>query len=327
MSFAAYEGLKDHTVPSSQRDPSVSPAIPNLRRAAAVVLGIAAALSIAPSAGAATTTAVTSSNWSGYAVHQAGTTFRTATATWRQPIASCLSASDSYSSFWVGVGGYRKTSDALEQIGTELDCHADGQATSSAWFELVPSASHAIKMTIASGDRLSASVTVEKPRVTVTLTDLTTGASFTRTIVHLTLDVTSAEWIAEAPSGCETSSTCSVLPLADFGTAQFLRAGMVSTAGTTASLAASPWNTTKITLGSKATTQATAEAADVTTDATATPSVVSNSAGGFDVTYAATSTTTGTGSGTGTGTAPTAPTPPTGGNPGDPGRPGGPPAF
>jgi Peptidase A4 family len=308
----------------------LSHVIPIWRRRTTALLGLGAALAIAPAARAATTATVTSDNWSGYAVHQAGTTFRTATATWRQPTASCLSADESYSSFWVGVGGYRKTANALEQIGTELDCQTDGVATSSAWYELVPSNSHKINMAIDSGDRLSASVTVQNAHVTVTFADLTRHSSFTRTIVDHTLDVTSAEWIAEAPSDCSTSDTCTVLPLANFGTVQFLRARALSTTGQAASLATSPWTKTKLVLGSKSSAETTAEDTVVTTDTTATPSAFTNGSGGFDVTYAFSSTSAGTTITPTTPTVPTTPTIPTaparpiGGNPGGP---GGPPSF
>ena len=56
----------------------------------------------------------------------------------RMACSGCRSAgSATYSSVWVGLGGYAQTSRALEQIGTEADCSAAGQATYSAWFEVV----------------------------------------------------------------------------------------------------------------------------------------------------------------------------------------------
>jgi hypothetical protein len=94
---------------------------------------------------------------------------------------------------------------------------------SLSWYELVPSAAHTIHMTIDPGDRLSASVSVRDDRVTVTLSDLTRDTRFTRTTADRTLDVSSAEWITEAPSDC-SGSDCTILPLADFGTAHFLSA-------------------------------------------------------------------------------------------------------
>ena len=245
----------------------------------------AAALLAAPAAHAAATT-TTSTNWSGYAVHRSGVRFRTASASWRQPAATCLSATASYSSFWVGIGGYRKTSRALEQIGTELDCSSDGAETTSAWYELVPAAAHTIHMTIEPGDRLSATVTVDGARVSVALRDRTRGTEFTRTVVDHSLDVTSAEWITEAPSDC-SGSDCTVLPLADFGTAHFLSAAATTTTGVTRSLTNAPWTRTRISLGSSF--EQTTNGADQETRVTATPSALSNPLGAFTVDYSSSS--------------------------------------
>jgi hypothetical protein len=272
---------------------------------------LAAALLAAPAAQADTTT-TTSTNWAGYAVHGSGARFRTATATWRQPSATCLSQTATYSSYWVGIGGYRKTSDALEQIGTELDCSAAGTESSTAWYELVPAASHTIHMTIESGDLMSAAVTVNGDRVTVVLADRTRGTRFTRTIVDRSLDLTSAEWIAEAPSQC-SGSDCTVLPLADFGTAHFLSASATTTTGVTRALDRAPWTRTRISLGSSF--EQSTNGADEETSVTATPSGLGDPLGAFTVAYSATSKTATT----------TEPTQPSGPPSSGPGGPGGPP--
>jgi hypothetical protein len=51
---------------------------------------------------------------------------------------------------WVGLGGYKLTSPAVEQVGTELDC-VGGHPSSSAWYELAPSASHRVRIGRAAG--------------------------------------------------------------------------------------------------------------------------------------------------------------------------------
>ncbi len=260
-----------------------------LRRVGALSVAILTATLLTPPAAHATTTTntTTSTNWSGYAVHPTDARFRAATASWRQPTASCLSATDTYSSFWVGIGGYLKSSTALEQIGTELDCRADGGQTSSAWYELVPADSHAIRMTISSGDRLTASVTVLGSRVTVALADTTRDERFTRTIVDRSLDLTSADWIAEAPSDCD-GPDCTILPLADFGSARFLAAAATTTAGVADSLTRAPWTRTRITLGSHSFTAADSGAGDTQTSVTATPSALTSGGGAFNVAYGST---------------------------------------
>src|ERR1700737_4151987 len=86
-----------------------------LTAATAVVL---AALAAAPAAPPNTST---SANWAGFAVHKPGVNFHKVTGTWVQPTASCTPGSQSYSAFWVGIGGYYLNSSALEQVGTEID--------------------------------------------------------------------------------------------------------------------------------------------------------------------------------------------------------------
>jgi hypothetical protein len=98
-------------------------------------VGAVAMMAGAGSASAQTTTSA-SSNWAGYAVH--GTTFKKVIGRWTVPSATCGAGEATYSATWVGIGGYSEDSDALEQIGTELDCTAAGKVKSTAWMELVP---------------------------------------------------------------------------------------------------------------------------------------------------------------------------------------------
>ena len=107
-------------------------------------LAVAAALLLAPPALADTTQ---SSNWAGYAIHKSGVTFRKVAGSWTQPSATCTPGERTFSSVWVGLGGYDERSNALEQIGTETDCSASGRVVSSAWYELVPAPSRTIRMT------------------------------------------------------------------------------------------------------------------------------------------------------------------------------------
>lgn len=191
---------------------------------------------------------VTSENWAGYAVHRNGVSFRSVTATWRQPAATCRTGTATYSAFWIGIGGYNLASDAIEQIGSELDCRAGASESMSAWYELVPSPSHQIRMAISAGDLLAATVTVAGKRVTLTLADRTEHESFSKSVIDGTVDVSSAEWIAEAPSGC--ASACTTLPLTDFGSVRFSTASAETTSGTTGSVSSPRWWSTKIVLRS-----------------------------------------------------------------------------
>jgi len=215
-------------------------------------VAVAAVAAVASLAGASAALADTSqsSNWAGYAVHRSGVTFTRVIGAWTQPEPTCTAGEATYSSVWVGIGGYSESSQALEQIGTEADCSAAGKAVSSAWYELVPATSRTIKLTIDAGDHVRASVSVAGQQVTVTLDDLTRHRSFSKTLHASPLDTTSAEWIVEAPSVCGVSSAgfCRTLPLADFGSTGFSAARATSTSGHTGSIRDRKWTTTKISL-------------------------------------------------------------------------------
>jgi hypothetical protein len=200
----------------------------------------AGALSLAP---AALADDGVSSNWAGYAVHGSG--FHSVWASWRQPGVSCARGQTAYSAYWVGLGGYSSGSRALEQIGTEADCH-DGRPVLSAWFEMVPAASVPVSLPVSPGDAISAVVTVSGHRATLTLSDLTRRRSFHTAVSSGSIDVTSAEWIVEAPSDC--AATCSTLPLANFGSALFTGARAQLGDGYVGTIADRRWSTTRIRL-------------------------------------------------------------------------------
>ena len=205
-----------------------------------------AALALAAPAALASTTE--SSNWAGYAVHRSGLTFRQVTATWHQPIPICTAGQPGYSAVWIGLGGYSETSNALEQVGTEADCAFSGRTSSSGWYELVPAPSRGIRLTVRAGDLISASVKLVGHTVTVRFEDLTAHRSFTKTVHDSTVDVSSADWIVEAPSDCTSATICQTLPLADFGDAIFEQTTAVSLTGHKGSISDRAWSATKINL-------------------------------------------------------------------------------
>jgi hypothetical protein len=174
-----------------------------------------------------------SSNWSGYAAlaPEGGTaTFSDVTATWTQPKATCVSGRADSAAFWVGLGGNSETSEALEQLGTTADC--DGTSTVptyGAWWEIVPAAAVHITLKIRPGDRVTAAVLVKGQKVTMSLKDLTRKTRFAKTLtLSQPLDVSSAEWIAEAPSLCTSGGRCRSVPLTKFGTVTFTNAAAIA---------------------------------------------------------------------------------------------------
>jgi Peptidase A4 family len=209
------------------------------------VLVLAVGLAFAPAALADTTQ---STNWAGYAVHRPGVSFHQVSARWIQPTASCVAGTPSYSSAWVGLGGYSPSSNALEQIGTELDCTAAGKTASSAWYELVPAPSKTIPLAVQPGDLMHATVTVSGHRVVVELDNLTSHHRFRKTLHSPAIDVSSAEWIVEAPSECISQFACQALPLADFGSMRFDSASAVASNGRAGTITGGDWARTKIKL-------------------------------------------------------------------------------
>lgn len=183
------------------------------------------------------TTPQVSSNWAGYVALPPETTtvsFADVTATWKQPKGRCVSGRSDSAAFWVGLGGFNADSQALEQLGTEIDCAGDGTAAHySAWWEIVPAGSVKIPLKIAAGDTIAAALLADGRTVTLSMRNLTRKTRFSKriTVAH-DLDVTSAEWIAEAPSLCSSSGRCRAVPLTNFGNVSFSSAALTGSAHT-----------------------------------------------------------------------------------------------
>jgi hypothetical protein len=153
----------------------------------------------------------TSSNWSGYSAVNGR--YTSVSASWTQPTASCTSAT-TYSSFWVGLDG--DGSSTVEQTGTSADC-SGGTARYYAWYEMYPKFPVNLSLAVRPGDSISGSVTTDGAgHFTLTISDSSTGQSFTTTQRLPRARLASAEAIAEAPSG-----SGGVLPLTNFGTVGF----------------------------------------------------------------------------------------------------------
>jgi len=190
---------------------------------ASVLTGTAvgAGLLLAPASASAATV---SANWAGYVAtptRSVGSRFSSVSGSWTQPSATCSAGRETYSAMWVGLGGDSDSARALEQIGTDANCTGSGDADYSSWYELVPAGPVKLPLKVHAGDQMSAAVTIDGHGVTLGIRDLSTGAHFTRTRRVSTVDVSSAEWIVEAPSVCLTTSTCATLPLTNFGTLVF----------------------------------------------------------------------------------------------------------
>jgi hypothetical protein len=167
-------------------------------------------------------TTVDSTNWSGYALN--GGTYSSVTTSWSQPAVNCSVTPNSYAAFWAGIDGY--SSSTVEQDGTLAECVSSGgrhNRTETAeylgWYETYPNPMYQFGGTVKPGDEMTSTVTANSSTsFTLTLADTTQHWSkTTMQTLRSPAALSSAEVIAEAPS-----SNSGVLPLADFGTMNFL---------------------------------------------------------------------------------------------------------
>jgi hypothetical protein len=144
------------------------------------------------------------------------------TGQWVQPKAVCTPGSPTSVAVWVGLGGYSETSQELEQTGTSADCSQSGQASYYIWYELVPADSvNVTSLKINPGDVIASVVQVNGTKVLVQVIDRTRKTRFTKRLTMAVPDLTSAEWIAEAPSQCSVSGFCRQIALTNFGSIDF----------------------------------------------------------------------------------------------------------
>ncbi|HLX50988.1 MAG TPA: G1 family glutamic endopeptidase [Streptosporangiaceae bacterium] len=202
-----------------------------------------------------------SSNWSGYA--DTSETFSSAGGSWTEPSGTCSGFTTSLAAFWVGIDGY--SSGSVEQDGTLIECYF-GTAYHFSWWEMYPTnAIQVVGQSVAAGDHITASVARSGTSYTLRVTDSTRPAnSFSTTQSCSNCVNSSAEWIAEAPSGA-----AGIYPLTDFHT-WTLSGATVST--TTSSGVISSYPDVEITMVGAS-------------DVKAQPGPLNSSGNGFSVTW------------------------------------------
>ena len=231
-----------------------------------------------------------SANWSGYTLQDAnaaGLEFTSVTGTWTVPVTTCDSTSTASAAFWVGLGGSSDTATGLEQTGTGADC-SNGTAKYYAWYEILPAASVTVPLKVKPGDQITTSVNVSGTTVLVQIKNRTRKTRFTKALTVAAPDLSSAEWIAEAPSACSNTGRCTVLPLANFGTVNFTRAAVIASAhpGT---ITDPTWANAAISLVPQSSSRFFA-ARDSSSTAGATPGVLSADGRSFPVSWVANAT-------------------------------------
>jgi hypothetical protein len=183
----------------------------------------------------------TSSNWSGYAVQTsltspASNAVTFVSGTWVVPTISPSGSTSTYSAIWVGIDGY--SSNTVEQIGTSQD-YVNGTASYYAWYEMYPKWPFRINMKISPGDTIYAEVKYVGSKFQLTLTDKTSGKTFSTTQKGANAKRSSAEWIVEAPW------SSGVLPLANFGVVNISGAS-ATLSGHTGSIGDNKWQNDRI---------------------------------------------------------------------------------
>ncbi len=189
-----------------------------------------------------------SSNWSGYADVACSTcAIRFVAASFTVPSANCAKSPDgSFAGIFAGLDGI--SSPTVEQIGVQAGC-SGGKASYTAFFEMFPKAPVGFSG-ISPGDAISVAVffNAATNRWQLGLTDLTTGGNIATAQACPSGAVcrnASAEVITEAPS----SSTGAILPLVDFGQANYEAIQVTSRNGTHGSLISNGlWTTDSLTM-------------------------------------------------------------------------------
>ena len=157
-----------------------------------------------------------SSNWSGYSAK--GGPYTEVTGTFTVPSVALSAPLSTQVSQWVGLDGTSQSDSSLIQAG--VDEFPDAQSPIGydvqAWWEILPAAETNITtVNVSAGDRVTVTIWQVNPGTwRIELTDDTTGQSFATPDESYKGPGSSAEWIVEATTECQSS--CHTASLAPF---------------------------------------------------------------------------------------------------------------
>ncbi len=159
-------------------------------------------------------TAYYSTNWSGY-MSPAGN-FTGVSGSWTVPHVGGNGVSESGDAAWIGIGGV--TGSDLIQVGTDDTVTKDGQASTIAFYEMLPAPETPIpSMHVAAGDVMSADIhLLSGSQWLISISDVTQHESFSITVTYASTQ-SSAEWIQEDPS----YASGGLVPFDVFGSVSF----------------------------------------------------------------------------------------------------------
>jgi hypothetical protein len=161
---------------------------------------------------------IVSVGWAGYIISDSFNQQQPITyisASWTVPTVN-VSAGNGYSSVWIGIGG--QLDKTLIQVGTEHNV-INGEATYSAWYEMLPAYSVKIdNFVLSPGDQITAAITIISPETNewnIQLNDITNGEVFNQNFFYNSTK-SSGEWIVE-----RSTVNGQISNLADFGALTF----------------------------------------------------------------------------------------------------------
>jgi hypothetical protein len=155
-----------------------------------------------------------STNWSGQIA--TGLTFTGMTGSWVVPAIQPTSYPGS-SATWIGIDGGPSSPNSIIQTGT-AQITENGVASYSSWYELFPAPPVYFNNVVSPGDQMQASIIkTGTNNWSLTITDVSTGASHPLTNLAYAGPGASAEWIEELPTAVGSAQPT----LANFGSATF----------------------------------------------------------------------------------------------------------
>ncbi len=197
----------------------------------------------------------TKTNWSGYAAESNFSSPQADSVTavgalWIVPKATArTSPSGQLPDFvaWVGIDGF--DNNTVEQVGTEAYTFDGTSFYYDAWYEMYPGDMYSM-FGVSPGDSITASVQYGLPNnpngFQLSLTDNTKQKSFSLSETSSAALRTSAEWIAEAPTGSH-----GILPLPQFGSVTFTNA-WATINSTTGAICDPTWQAAQINMNNPA---------------------------------------------------------------------------
>ena len=117
---------------------------------------------------------IDSGNWAGYAA--TGRIFRDISATYQVPSVNCTTTPNAFAYQWIGLDGLSNST--VEQDGVAGYCQS-GTPTYFAWSEMYP-AGVVIQFYLDPGDAVTSAVRYSGGTFTLSMTDLTSGQSFSQ---------------------------------------------------------------------------------------------------------------------------------------------------